>query len=176
MVVDEDGEEIISQTSCTLDGVPLERVTRYKYLGSWITDDARCEEDIRARVGMAKAAFWQNKEVMRGNIRLSRKLKILNSYVFSIVSYGCESWTWNKKMRQKVDVLELWCYRRLLKISYRDRITNKEVLRRMHTELHFRKDMMRRKMKYAGHVLRGSAGTAHLQILEGKVEGVRKEG
>src|SRR5688572_11156297 len=60
-----------SQTCVTLNGVQLEQVTRFKYLGSWILEDARCEEDIRARVGMARAAFWQNKEVMRGNIRLS---------------------------------------------------------------------------------------------------------
>ena len=46
----------------------------------------------------------------------------------------------------------------------------------MHTELHFLKDMMKRKMKYAGHVLRGSAGVSHLQILEGQVEGIRKQG
>jgi len=91
MVVGGDGEENVSQTSCTLDGVPLERVTRYNYLDSWITDDARCEEDIRARVRMAEAAFWQNKEVMRMNIHLSTNLKILNSYVFSIASYGCEN-------------------------------------------------------------------------------------
>src|SRR5688572_15338090 len=77
-----------SQACLTLDGVPLEQVTRFKYLGSWISEDARYEEDIRARVGMARAAFWQNKEVMRGNIRLSTKLKIVNSYVFSIASYG----------------------------------------------------------------------------------------
>src|SRR5688572_31254655 len=89
---------------------------------------------------MARAAFWQNKEVMRGNIRLSTKLKILNSYVFSIASYGCESWTWNKKMRQKVDALEMWCYRKILKISFRDRIRNRDVLSRMSTELHFVRD------------------------------------
>src|SRR5688572_14007564 len=50
----------------------------------------------------------------------------------------------------------MWCYRKLLKINFRDRITNKEVLSRMHTELHFLNDMMKRKMKYAGHVLRRS--------------------
>ena len=43
--------------------MPLGQVTRFKYLGSWITEDAGCEVDIRARVGMAKAAFWQNKEL-----------------------------------------------------------------------------------------------------------------
>ena len=40
----------------------LEQVNRYKYLASWITEDARCEEELKARIGMAKAAFWQNKE------------------------------------------------------------------------------------------------------------------
>ena len=68
-----------------LNNVPLERVTRFKYLRSWITDDARSDDDIRARVGLAKAAFWQNKELMRRNIRFKRKLKILDTYVFSVL-------------------------------------------------------------------------------------------
>jgi exonuclease III len=159
----------------TLNNVPLEKVARFKYLGSWITEDSRCEEDIRTRVGMAKAAFWQNKELMRRNIRLKTKIKILNCYVFSVLNYGCESWTWYKKMERKVDAFEMWCYRRILKISWKDKITNKEVLKRMHTVLHFRKDMVKRKMEYAGHVLRGSSGLSHLQILEGNLEGTRKQ-
>jgi exonuclease III len=164
------------QSSISLNNVPLEQVSRFKYLGSWISDDAKCEEDIRARVGMAKAAFWQNKEIMRRNIRLSTKIRILNCYVFSILNYGCESWTWNKSMRKKVDAFEMWCYRRMLKISWKDKVTNKEVLHRMQTELHFVKDMVKRKMEYAGHVLRGSSGDAHLQIMEGRLEGMRKQG
>ena len=51
----------------------LEQVNRYKYLGSWITEDARCEEELKARTGMAKAAFWQNKEAMRRNVRFGTK-------------------------------------------------------------------------------------------------------
>ena len=51
----------------------LEQVNRYKYLGSWITEDARCEEELKTRIGMAKAAFWQNKEVMRRNVRFGTK-------------------------------------------------------------------------------------------------------
>ena len=56
----------------------MKQVTRLKYLGSRITEDARSDEAITARVGMTKAAFWQNKELMRSNIRLSTKTKILN--------------------------------------------------------------------------------------------------
>ena len=164
------------QRCITLNNVPLEQVSRFKYLGSWITEDARCEVDRRARVGMAKAAFWQNKELMRGNIRFSTKLKILNCYVFSILNYGCESWSWNKIVRRKVNAFETWCYRRILKISWMDNVTNEKVLKLMQTKLHFMEDMLKRKMRYAGHVLRGYSGLSHLQILEGWVEGIRKVG
>src|SRR3989442_12427411 len=116
-------------------GQPLEQVSRFKYLGSWITEDARSDEDIRARVGMAKAAFWQNKELMRCNIRLSTKMKILNCYVFSVLDYGCESWTWNSPMRMKVNAFEMWCYRMILGISWRDKVSNKKVMIRVQTEL-----------------------------------------
>ena len=158
-----------------LNGVLLEQVSHFKYLGSWITENARCEEDIRARMGMVTAAFWQNKELMRRNIRLGTKLKILHCYVFSVLNYGCESWTWNKAMSSKVNAFEMWCYRRILKIRYTDRVTNVEVLNRMQTELKFLRRMKKRKMEYAGHVLRGSSGQAHLEILEGRVEGGKKK-
>src|SRR3989442_10427717 len=104
------------QRCIALDGVPLEQVSRFKYLGSWITEDARSDKDIRARVGMGKAAFWQNKERMRSNIRISKKMKILNCYVFSVFDYWCESWTWNRSMRLKVNAFERWHYRLILEI------------------------------------------------------------
>ena len=71
------------QRAIVLDRVPLEQVNRFKYLGSWITENARCDEDIRARVEMATAAFWQNKEVMRRNITLSTTMKTRNCCVLS---------------------------------------------------------------------------------------------
>ena len=76
----------------------------------------------------------------------------------------------------KVNAFEMWCYRRILKIRCTDRVTNREILNRMQTKLHFLKNTIRRKMEYAGHALRGSSGLSHLQILEGRVEGKRKVG
>ena len=69
---------VISKTgkvkcSITLNNVALEQVNRYKYLGSWITEDAICEEELKARIGMAKAASWRNKKVMRRNVRFCTK-------------------------------------------------------------------------------------------------------
>src|SRR3989441_8231091 len=68
----------------------------------------------------------------------------------------------------------------ILGISWRDHVSTPEVIERvqfeLHTELHFTRDMIKRKMEYAGHVLRGSRGLSHLQILEGGVEGKNKVG
>src|SRR6267154_2706660 len=111
---------------------------------------------------------------MRRNIRFKTKMKILNCFVFSIFNYGCESWTWNKAMRKKVNAFEMWCYRRMLKISWRDRVGNVEILRRLQTKYHFVEDMMKRKMRYAEYVLTGSSGLTHLQILEDYVVRKRK--
>src|SRR5207247_4140989 len=123
------------QRFITLNNVPLEQVSRFKCLGSWIIEDAESDEDIRARVGMAKAAFRQNKELKRNNIRLSTKMKILNCYVFSVLDYGCESWTWNSPMRLKVNAFERWCYRMILGISWRDKVPTKEIMKRVQTQL-----------------------------------------
>ena len=68
----------VIQQSITLYEKPLEQVTRFKYVGSWITLHARSNEDIRTRAEIAKAAFWQNKELMGRNVRFSTKVKILN--------------------------------------------------------------------------------------------------
>ena len=64
----------------------------------------------------------------------------------------------------------------ILKINWFDGVSNAEVLNRIHTKLHFREDMTRRKLAYAGHVLRDSSGLSHLQILEGPMEGKKKMG
>jgi hypothetical protein len=77
---------------------------------------------------------------------------------------------------KKVDAFEQWCCRRLLKISWKDKIWKEEVLDRIQTRMHFKKDMKKRKLEYAGHVLRGSSGKTHLLLLEGKVCGRKSRG
>ena len=65
------------QRFITLNNVPLEWVSRFKYLDSWVTEDAGGDGDIVAEVGMAKAAFWQNGELMRSNIRLGDRKSVV---------------------------------------------------------------------------------------------------
>ena len=128
---------------------------------------------------MAKAAFWQNKEVTRRNVIFGTKKKIIDCYVFSVLNYGCEGWTWNKEeneMSKKMNASEMWSYKRMLKICWKDRITNVEVLQRMHTSLHFMNNIKKRKLEYAEHVMRGSSGETHLYNLEGKIYGKKPRG
>ena len=72
-----------------------------------------------------------------------------------------------RQLRKK-DAFEQCSYRRILKISWKDKVKNDEVLDRIQTRMHFKKDMKKRKLEYAGHVLRGSSGRTHLVLLEGR--------
>jgi len=74
-------------------------------------------------------------------------------------------------MLKKVDAFEQWCYRRMLKISWKDKVTNVEVLEMVQTNLKFVRNMKKRKLEYAGHVLRGSSGKSHVMLLESLVCG-----
>ena len=72
---------------------------------------------------------------------------------------------------------EHWCYRRMLKVSWKDKVKNTEVLSRMaEKEPRFYENIARQKMAYAGHVLRGSSGLNALLIMEGKISGVKARG
>ena len=72
MVINKIGKRACSMK---LENMTVEQVTHYKYVGSWINENAGCEEDIRARIGMDKAAFWQNKKLMRRNVRFHTKFE-----------------------------------------------------------------------------------------------------
>jgi MarR-like DNA-binding transcriptional regulator SgrR of sgrS sRNA len=104
MVISDKGK---ATCDITLDNMTIEQITRYKYLGNWITEDARYRTDIKARIGMAKAVFWENKEFMRRNVRFKTKMKILDCNAFSVLNYGCESWTCNVDMKRKVEAFEM---------------------------------------------------------------------
>ena len=90
----------------TVNSEKLEQVTQYRYLGSWVTEDGKCDLEVKARIGMAKDAFWKYKELLKGNIGLQTKKRILHCYVYSVLKYVCESWTMN--LIQRINAFEQW--------------------------------------------------------------------
>jgi hypothetical protein len=109
----------------------LEEVEKYAYLGADITNGARCLSEVKKRIAIAKTAFWKQKEILRRNINVKTKLRILNNYIYSILTYASESWTNEKSLSNRIKASENWCYRRILRVSWIEKVTNKEILRRI---------------------------------------------
>ena len=147
----------------------LEQFDYFKYLGSTITNNGECTNDIRTRIALAKAAFNSRRSLLTGKLDLKLKKKLVKCYVWSVALYGAETWTLRKKERNYLEAFEMWCWRRMEKISYMDRITNEEVLRRVQENRSLISNVLKRKANWIGHILRRN-GLLH-DILEGKMEG-----
>ena len=104
-------------------------------MGAYISSDGSCATDVKRRIAMAKSSFMEHKELFKSNISNDTKLRLLNTCVWSILTYGCEAWTICKDLVKKIQSFEYWCYRRILEMSWKEKITNEEVLRRMGTDL-----------------------------------------
>ena len=111
------GKGEIEKIKIKLEVSELEQVHKYKYLGSWIYEDGRCLEKMKCRIGQAKLAFLENKELLRSNINITVKKKIIETHIFSVLAYGSETWTLIEEAKRRINAFEMWCYRRMLKIS-----------------------------------------------------------
>ena len=86
------------------------------------------------------------------DITLSIKVRLVKAMVFPVVMYGCESWTIKKAEHQKIDVFELWCWRRLLKIPWTARRSNQSILKEISPECSLEGLMLKLKLQYFGHL------------------------
>jgi hypothetical protein len=150
-----------------LNNNSVEKVNDFRYLGSLTTEDGRSLKEVKTRIGMAKDAFWKNTELLRNNVRLDLKLRMLRCYVWSVFLYGCETWTLTKEIENRINAFDVWCARRILKISWVDKISNEEVWRRIGGNFSLYAEVSKRKWKYAGHLMRGSSGSRLVTALEG---------
>ena len=106
---------------------------------------------------------------------LGLKVRFLNrATAFPIAIYGCESWAMTSGDKKSVDAFEMWCYRRLLKVSWTERKTNKWVLEKIGSALMLRKSMSERKMRFFGHIVRKNG--MEKRLMQGKMEGKRRRG
>ena len=132
-------------------------------------------EKIKIRAGIAKERFSQMKKLLTSRqISLELRTKMLNCYIFPIFIYGSEAWTISKAQEKRINALEMWCLRRMGRISWKKKKTNEEVCKIMKYKPVLLNKIKTGKLKYFGHTKR------HNQIckaiLEGKVEGTRARG
>ena len=108
------------------------------------------------------------------DITLPTKVRLVKAMVFPVVMYGCESWTIKKAERQRIDVLQLWCWRRLLRVPWTARRASQSILKEISLEFSLEGLMLKLKLQYFGHPIR-RADSMEKMIL-GKIEGSRRRG
>ena len=108
-------------------------------------------------------------------ITLPTKVYWVKAMVFPVVMYGCESWTVKKAECQRIDVLELWCLRRLLRVPWTARRSNQSILKEITPEYSLEGLMLKLKFQYFGHLMRRDDSLEKTLML-GKIEGERRRG
>ena len=109
------------------------------------------------------------------DITFSRKVHLVKAMVFPVVMYGCESWTIKKAKRQRIDALELWCWRRLLRVPCTARRSNQSILKEISPECSLEGLMLKMKLWYFSHLMR-RANSFEKTLMLGKIEGRRRRG
>ena len=106
-------------TSWQINGETMETVTDFIVLGSKITADGDCSHEIKRRLLLGRKAMTNLDSILKSrDIILSTKVCLVKAIVFPVVMYGCESWTIKKAEHQRIDTLELWCWRRPLRVPW----------------------------------------------------------
>ena len=157
-----------------VEGQIVEQVAKFKYLGSIIEADGRCEGEIKARIGMGKDAFGKRKELLARKMSREVKKKIIKTIVWSVTLYGAETWTLRQEDRRRLDAFEMWLWRRMEKISWTEKMTNEAVLKIVGEKQRMVEVIIQRKKNWIGHVVRGDGLLR--EVIEGKMDGKRSRG
>ena len=166
------------QKKIKIKGQRLQEVENFKYLKAIISNEGS-KPEILSRIAQTTAALsilkiiWKDK-----NISLASKVQLMRTLILSTFLYACESCTLTAEIERRIQALEMRCYRRRLKISYKDHVTNEEVRNSIHNAIGENDDLRtmvkKRELRWYGHFSR-SSGMANT-LLQGTVEGARRRG
>ena len=159
-----------------LDNKPLEDVQEFVYLGSKVTPDGDCINEINSRISKAGQAFgmlrsiWKNK-----NLSLNTKVRIFKSNVLSVLLYGAECWKTTVVIEQKLEVFQTKCLRRILGIFWPNTIRNENLLERTNMTT-ISETIKARRWRWFGHVCRMPANAIPKTALTWTPQGQRNRG
>ena len=139
-------------TSWQIDGETMETVRDFILGGSKITADGDCSHEIKRCLVLGRKAMTNLNSILKsGDIALLIKVHLVKAMVFPVVMYGCESWAIKKAEHQRIDAFELWCWRRLLRVPWTARRSNKSILKEISPEYSLEGLML--KLQYFGHLM-----------------------
>ena len=167
-------------TSWEIDWETVETVSDFILGGSKITADGDCSHVIKRPFKIntlkKKRCLLLGRKVMANldgilkirDVTLPTKVLLVKAMIFPVVMYGCESWTIKKAECLRIDAFELWCWRRLLRVSWTARRSNQSILKEISPEYSSKGLMLKLKLQYFGHLMRR---TDSLDKTLGKIEG-----
>jgi hypothetical protein len=144
--------------------------------GSMMINVARCTREIKYRIAMVKAAFNKKKTLFTRKLDLNLRKKLVKYYIWSIALYGAETWT--LRNQKYLECFSMWCWRRMEKISWTDRVRNEEVLHRVKEDRNVIHTINRRKANWIGHILCRNCLLKHVieRNIEGRIEVTGRRG
>src|SRR5574339_673970 len=119
---------------------------------------------------LAREAITKLDSILKNrDITLLKKVCIVKAMVFLVVMYGCKSWTIKKAEHQRIDAFELWCWRRLLRVSWIARRSNQSILKEISPECSLEGLILKLKLPYFGHLMRRVDSLEKTLMLGGKI-------
>ena len=150
----------------------METVTDLTFLGSKITVDGECSHEINRCLLFGRKAMTNLDSILKSrDITLPTKVHTIKAMVFPVVMYGCESWTIKKAECRRIDAFELWCWRKLSRVPWTAKRSNKSVLKEINPEYSLEGLML--KLRYFGHLM-GRPDSLEKTVMLGKIEGKRR--
>ena len=160
-------------TSWEIDGETVETVREFIFLGSKITADDECSRAIKRRLLLGRKVMTKLDNILQSrDITLPTKAHLVKAMVFPVVIYGCESWTIKKAERQIIYAVELWCWRRLLRVPW-TRKSNQSILKEISPEYSMEGLMLKLKVQYFSHLLQSTDSLEKVLMLR-KIESMRR--
>ena len=127
---------------------------RLYFGGSKITADSDCNHEIKRHLLFGRKSMTNIDSILKSrDITLSTKVCLVKAMFFPVVMYGCESWTIKKAEHQRIDVFELWCWGRLLRVPWTARRSNQSILKEISPECSLEALMLKLKLQYFGHLM-----------------------
>ena len=163
-------------TSWQIDGETVETVADFFFLGSKITADGDCSHEIKRCLLLGRKLMTNLQSILKSrDITLPTKIHLVKVMVFPVVMYGCESWTLKKAERRRIDAFELWCWRRLLRVPWTARRSNRSILKEINPGYSLEGQMLRLKLQYFGHLMQ-RVDLLEKTLMLGGIGGRRRRG
>ena len=162
--------------SWQIDGETMETVTDFTLGSSKITADGDCSHEIKRLLLLGRKAMTNPDSILKSrHIVLPTKVQVAKAMVFPVVMYGCENWTIKKAEHRRIDAFELWCWRRLLRVPWTARRSNKSILKEVNPEYSLEGLMIKLKLQYSGQLM-GKVNSLEKTLVLGKIKGRRRRG